>query len=334
MPKVSVIIPVYNVEQYIERCARSLFEQTLDDIEYIFVNDCTPDNSMAILTKIISDYPTRTAQIKIVNHDVNKGLPTARHSGLAIATGDYVIHCDSDDYIKETMYEEMYMSAAQDGADMLICNYKTIKGDYCETVVNPIIQDDNISVIKNMLSGKVHHYVWACLIKRDIYSENVIAYPQHTVAEDFVLMIQAAYYAKKIKFLNIAPYHYIIRSESSSNGISKSKILKISVDVIENTKAIIGFLDSVNLSEELKTEIRILKYAARISLRPLLQEKEYYKKWRAVFPELDKEFLKDKNISLLKKISFLLSYLRIEPYYRPIYTIIHRINQKCPKSAS
>ena len=99
MPKVSVVIPVYGVEKYIERCARSLFEQTLDDIEYIFVNDCTKDRSIDILNEVINDYPARKQQIRIVHHKENKGLPFARQSGWQVATGEYVANCDSDDWV-------------------------------------------------------------------------------------------------------------------------------------------------------------------------------------------------------------------------------------------
>ena len=78
MPKVSVSVPIYNVEKYIEKCVRSLFEQTLDDIEYIFVNDCTPDKSMDILRRVLVEYPQRQEQVKVIDHKVNKGSATVR----------------------------------------------------------------------------------------------------------------------------------------------------------------------------------------------------------------------------------------------------------------
>ena len=108
MPKVSVIVPIYNVEKYIERCLRSLFEQTLDDIEYIFVNDCTPDNSMIILEKILKEYPHRIKQVKIINHEQNQGQAGARTSGMKAMTGEYMIHCDPDDWVELDMYEIMF----------------------------------------------------------------------------------------------------------------------------------------------------------------------------------------------------------------------------------
>ena len=88
MPKVSVIVPVYGVEKYIERCARSLFEQTLDDIEYIFVDDCSPDRSIEILNQVIGEYPGRKDQVQIIHHASNQGLALARQTGLKAATGE------------------------------------------------------------------------------------------------------------------------------------------------------------------------------------------------------------------------------------------------------
>lgn len=91
MPKVSIIILVYNIEKYIEKCARSLFQQTLDDLEYIFVNDCTPDNSINVIQDVLKDYPSRKNQVKIVNLEINSGQAAARKRGVLEATGEFVI---------------------------------------------------------------------------------------------------------------------------------------------------------------------------------------------------------------------------------------------------
>lgn len=99
--KVSILVPVYGVEKYIERCARSLFEQTYDNIEYIFVDDCTKDRSIEILQKVLEDYPNRKNQVKILHHDKNRGLSAARNTALDASTGDYLMHVDSDDYLRK-----------------------------------------------------------------------------------------------------------------------------------------------------------------------------------------------------------------------------------------
>ena len=105
MPKVSIIIPVYGVEKYIERCARSLFEQTLDDIEYLFIDDCTPDKSVEILKRVLEEYPHRKSQVVIHRMEQNSGQAKVREWGMQNATGEYVIHCDSDDWVDIHMYE-------------------------------------------------------------------------------------------------------------------------------------------------------------------------------------------------------------------------------------
>ena len=119
-PKISVIVPVYGVEKYIERCARSLFEQTLEDIEYIFVDDCTPDNSISILCKVLSDYPNRKKQVKILHHEKNKGLAQARQTGLKIASGEYIAHCDSDDWVDKDLYEIAHNKAKSESLDVVV----------------------------------------------------------------------------------------------------------------------------------------------------------------------------------------------------------------------
>lgn len=92
MYKISIIVPVYGVEKYIERCARSLFEQTLREIEYIFVNDGTKDRSIDVLKSVLKDYPDRISHVKILEHEINRGLPKARQTGISASTGDYLIH--------------------------------------------------------------------------------------------------------------------------------------------------------------------------------------------------------------------------------------------------
>lgn len=121
--KVSIIIPIYGVELFIERCAISLFEQTLDDIEYIFVDDCTMDKSVQILQGIIAKYPQRKDNVFIIRHERNKGLASARKTGLKFVHGEYVAHCDSDDWVERNMYEYLYQEAISANADIVWCDY-------------------------------------------------------------------------------------------------------------------------------------------------------------------------------------------------------------------
>ena len=98
--KVSICIPIYEVERFIERCARSLFTQSYQNIEYIFVNDCTPDHSIDVLQEVLKEYPNRAKFVNIVSHNINRGLAAARQTAIRHATGDYMFHLDSDDYLE------------------------------------------------------------------------------------------------------------------------------------------------------------------------------------------------------------------------------------------
>ena len=124
--KISVIIPVYNVEKYIYRCIESIINQTMtEDIECIIVNDATPDKSINIIKEILSHY-NGNISFKIINHEKNEGLAAARETGMKYAQGDYIIHLDSDDYCEINMLEEMYNTAITNDAD--IRDYKlTVK---------------------------------------------------------------------------------------------------------------------------------------------------------------------------------------------------------------
>ena len=99
--KVSILVPVYGVEKYIGQCAETLFSQTYDDIEYVFVDDCTPDDSIQVLRQVLSAYPQRTNQVSIIRHDHNRGLGAARKTAFEASTGEFVMNVDSDDYLAQ-----------------------------------------------------------------------------------------------------------------------------------------------------------------------------------------------------------------------------------------
>ena len=125
MPAISVIIPVYNVEQYIERCVRSLFSQTLEDIEFIFIDDCSPDDSVAVAREVLdNEFPARKPQARFFRMPVNSGQAAVRMKGLGLATGEYVIHCDADDeLLSPDAYGLMYGKAVAGNLDIVSCNY-------------------------------------------------------------------------------------------------------------------------------------------------------------------------------------------------------------------
>ena len=198
MPKVSVIVPIYNVEIYIEKCVRSLFEQTLDDIEYIFVNDCTQDNSMKILEKVLLEYPHRKPQVNIFNHEKNQGQAGARATGMKAMTGEYMIHCDPDDWVELNMYETMYNTAKENNSDLVVCNFYKVENN----IITKSIQQryyDKVG-ITTLLKYNFWCSLWNNMIKSSIIIIHDI-YPIYGInyGEDLNIICRVLYY-KKIEY--------------------------------------------------------------------------------------------------------------------------------------
>ena len=138
---VSILVPVYKVEKYIEQCARSLFEQTYDNLEYIFLDDCSPDNSIEILKRVMEDYPERKAQVRIIRHERNRGLAAARNTALDAANGPFVTHVDSDDYLGRDAIRLLVKKQEETGADIVSGNYYEVWSSGIKKVSEPPCND-------------------------------------------------------------------------------------------------------------------------------------------------------------------------------------------------
>ena len=168
--KISVIIPIYNVEHFIGRCVKTLMEQTLDDVEFIFVNDATTDNSMSVLNKTLKSYPNRLHQVKIINHNDNKGLPAARNTGLNVASGKYIFHCDSDDYLEPDILLNLYEEAERQGADYVWCDYSVDLGSEHHFIGQPTMANVDLA-IRCALAGNLVYNVWNKLVAKELYEK-------------------------------------------------------------------------------------------------------------------------------------------------------------------
>lgn len=218
MSKVSIVVPVYGVEKYIERCAHSLFRQTYNDIEYIFVNDCTKDASIQILRKVASQYPER--DVKIIEKEKNEGLPQARKTGIIHASGDYILHVDSDDWVEENLVEILIGGACDNEADMVVCNwYEEYFGKS-----KPFKQDAMSSeeYFRSILNFKSYAYTWNRMSKRSLYK--TVDFPNLFMLEDYVITSQLVSKAKVIKFVPDILYHYSKQNSGGSMDPQKDRV--------------------------------------------------------------------------------------------------------------
>ncbi|MBQ7787344.1 MAG: glycosyltransferase family 2 protein [Alistipes sp.] len=233
--KVSILVPVYGVEKYIERCARSLFEQSYYNIEYIFVNDCTKDKSIEILTDVLDEYPHRKAQVKIIHHKRNRGLSAARNTAVANMTGDYLWHIDSDDYVAVDAVEELVREIEKTNADVVIFGYKSVYAN--KTISNTIEPYNNINTyIKLLLLNSIAASMWNKFYRTSFYKEiGIMSINGIGQGEDYAVVPRILYNTSKITWFNKSLYFYNLVNQSSySNNISLASIksLKKADDVL------------------------------------------------------------------------------------------------------
>lgn len=309
MPKVSVIIPVYGVEKYIERCARSLFEQTLDDIEYLFIDDCTPDRSIEVLKSILEEYPNRKEQVIIHRMEQNSGQAAVRKWGMLNATGDYVIHCDSDDWVDEDMYRAMYEKAVEGDYDLVACDYfesdgfnKLVKKEFVNTKQDLLFYD-----VLTRITGSM---VWNKMVRRTIYS-NQIDFPRYNMGEDHALLIQLALFCKTSARIDKPLYYYYQNTQSITKVPSREGIIKRFTHSIGNAETILRFMKAHNLDEKYSNELTRLLLHKKNLIRPLISEKEYYHLWINTFREINSKVLFNPCVTLAEKIKFILSYMKL-----------------------
>ena len=252
MMKVSVIIPVYGVERFVERCIRSLLEQTLQEIELIVVDDCSPDNSIAIIQRVVGEYPHRL--VKFITHETNKGLPAARNTGLAIARGEYIFHCDSDDFVEPDMLETLYDAAKEKDADIVWCDW-FLSFEKNERYMKQPQYAFSMEALKGMLSGVMKYNVWNKLIRRRLYTDYAISFPAGYGMGEDMTVIKLFAYAQTVAYIPKAFYHYVkLNTTAFSNTYSEKHL----VELKHNVQDVLCFLTD-RYGEALKTEMAFFK---------------------------------------------------------------------------
>ena len=295
MPKVSILVPVYNVEKYIERCAISLFEQTFDDIEYVFVNDCTPDNSIEILQRILERYPDRASHIKILHHEINKGLAGARNTAVKNAAGDYILHVDSDDYIELNTIEELYKTAINDNADIVVFDF-FLEWERTKKLVVQNWDEDKFIFINKILSVDTMPSVWNKFFKRSLYYENNIQVKEGVnFGEDFITTPKLIYYSKKISKVSNPFYHYI---QTNTSSYTKSFSKKSIDSVVYSLENLTKFFKSKHDYNKFQESLLASKLRKKIEF-VFNSDTNYWDELFFVFPEINE--LNDLNFLTIRE---------------------------------
>lgn len=229
MVKVSVILPVYGVTQYIEKCAQSLLDQTLQEMEFIFVDDHGPDNSIELVQKMIENHP-RKEQFVFLKPEHNMGAGMARNYAIPYAKGEYIAFVDSDDWIEPTMFEELYNEAIAKGGVDLCCGQASkdyLDGRPSEILKNPEVASGKLTREKR--SYFLTHYVslfWTFIYKKEMVEKHHIRYPESRSADDSYFVTSNLLLADSIAYVNKPFYHYLIRPGSVCSTKDSTKYQK------------------------------------------------------------------------------------------------------------
>lgn len=221
--KVSIIVPIYNAEQYIKKCAKCLLEQTLNDIEILFIDDCTPDGSVNVIERLLELYPNREKQVKIIHNDNNQGPLLSRINGILQAKGEYVTFVDSDDWVDTIAFEYLYEEAIQKNAECLIYGYQrhfTNRVELCERVFP---EKNGLEFLSNIYKHPFEFFMWGVLLKNNVALKLLIekyykrqVWKDIRMWEDVAFMFPYYYQNNNICYSKKCYYHYNKTNEESA----------------------------------------------------------------------------------------------------------------------
>lgn len=313
---ISVVIPIYNVEQYLRDCLQSIINQTYNNLEIILIDDGSPDNC----GKICDEYEKKDSRIKVI-HKKNGGLSDARNYGLKLATGKYITFIDSDDYVDMHFIEYLYSAIKRTNADISFCDYTETKGTM-DLNTEKLLYDNfgeevynNLEMLKQLYIPQKHGYefvAWGKLYKTELFTKNNIFYPVGKLHEDTFTTYKLIYYAKKICSIDYKGYYYRIRSGS----IMTSEFNIKRFDMMEATRMACTFFED-------KKEVSTFNLAVNLHFNTIMKlyymiENNYNKEDKKelqnkVIDELKvslKKYKKITNMGVLKKCFWTFASIR------------------------
>jgi glycosyltransferase involved in cell wall biosynthesis len=224
LPKISIIVPVYNVEKFLNRTLESLINQSLKDIEIIVVNDGSTDNTYLIVQK----YAGQEERIRIINKP-NGGLSSARNSGIEIALGEFIMFCDGDDYLPSNICESLYRTAKKENYDVVCCDITTVNEKGRELnkfkVSREGVFEGGKTAVMDFLSGRMYRpSAYNKLVRKELFEKYDLTFPLGLYFEDNFFVVKLLTVARTIRTVSVNGYFYVRRRGSITTTIDKKHI--------------------------------------------------------------------------------------------------------------
>ena len=310
-PKITIIIPFYNVENYIEKCINSVKAQTFTDFECILIDDKSPDPSLNIALKLIKD----DSRFKIIQHTENKGQGGARNTGLDSAKGEWIAFLDSDDYLEKDFLLTMYNEAIKKDIDIVICKYKSITSEGKEVGLNKSLLNGVYSNNKELLDFFLTYPTpWNKLYRKQLWDN--IRFPEKLYYEDLATIFQPLLKAYKVKFIEKALVCYNLRQGSTTKHFSRRQLSdkiaifsiikqKLEEKGVENKDELLRFVYLLHIVY--LTCCDVIQFNTEVTKKEMF--KELQKTW-------DKKYFSPKSIwQVRKKLGFIKTFLLLNHYY-------------------
>ncbi len=257
--RVSFIVPLYNVAPYIERCARSLFSQTLESCEFVFVDDCSTDGSFELLMELVShEFSHLQSRITLVRHASNLGVSESRNTALTTAKGQFVIFVDGDDWVDPQLAEELFIEQLVDNSDMVFSSFYRVSNGANSLVKSRLIggRMGTLQVVASQ-SFAFENRIWGVLIRRSLIVNNSLAFdPRLSMGEDFLFLTQLLYHARRISHCAKPLYSY---RAVSVNSAMQTITRKRQISYIRAQKSVEQFLTLQRDGGDFRSSIKLMQ---------------------------------------------------------------------------
>ena len=302
--KVSILIPIYKVEQYLEKCLDSVFTQTYQNIDYVFVNDCSPDNSLQVLKDTICKHGIDKNRYVIIEHEQNEGIAVSRADCIKHATGDYVLFVDSDDWIEPDMVETLLEATDSGRIDIVGSDIFGDKIDGTVTYHHEHYSEDCRENLIRCLNYDINTVLWKLLIRRKLF-DNFTITPHVDIVEDYIISVKLYYFAKSFNAVPKAMYHYV---QYNQERVSLQKLRSINMH-IKGVMEVETFCREKGIYDA-EVEEKLLLRKFNIKSNFLTKQLLDFDAYKSVFPEANKIWRKI-PYSRKEKVKFWLAEKRL-----------------------
>lgn len=326
---VSIIIPVYNADKTLQQCMASLYAQTYKPLELLIVDDCSTDRSLAVINDcIVNTVNDMNITVKILRHELNRGVAAARNTGLDAATGEYVYYVDADDWIETNALENLMREALRSNADIIGHEWYLSFRQNERYMKQPAFSTAE-EVLRKMMSGVIRWNLWLFLVRRSLYTANDIRFIEGmNMGEDMMVMMKLFTCTTIVSSLQEPLYHYV---QTNVNSLTKSYSPEHIAQVTANVYEVEKYIGNWDTGKQWKQYIGFLKLNIKLPLL-ITDDESRYRQWQQWFSEANGFVMKNKLLPLRTRMLQWMAvkgyFIAIKMYYRWVIRFVYGVIYK------